>query len=629
MASVPAPTKPNLETSSQASAPHQALIRVLLPYGLAVLAQLPMLLLYFKSLWERPHYQSFPFAIIASIAIVVIRWPYNSDQPFHRSLTSDLLLIIGLISAFVGVLFMEPWFAAFSVLMITTSLLARTFDPETKNSLWTCALPLFACLALPMNYDRIVITRLQAYSAGFTSQLLDLIGLGHHMDGTVINVPGMQQYGIEEACSGVVSFFTLLAVTAVFIVWARRIARPGPVATIVLLITGALLCLFDSTLGSLISFTNGYLFLAGIMLILIAALGFRAGILVMSAVFWALFMNTVRIFVIPISDSKLGFDLSHGFQHDLLGYAVLIIGALLILSTDQFLLFMFGPVESSEDSGQFSGAITRFWNGFLAGETDDETGRSRKRLTRRPMTNIDRKILWISAIIMVCFGLYQLIDVQRSYAKPNMKVQFFNSNTVVDYVENDMPTEIGGNWKVIDYLSEDRSRGSDLGERSDIWQFQAPRCVAVTSIDQTFPGWHELTTCYKNQGWELQGRKRVDPPKDENGESWPYIEARFIKRTGETGYLLFSHFDAFGRSVDAPDRWGSLNSLMIRARNRLSERIRANLFQGEIYQTQVFLRSYSKLDDDVKAEVNDRYLAIREVMRAKFVEKRQVVTPEP
>ena len=629
MATASASTKQKLETSPQASNPNQTLIRVLLPYGLAVLAQLPMLLLYFKSLWERPHYQSFPFAIIASIAIVVIRWPHNSDQPFHRSRTSDFLLIGGLISAFVGVLFMEPWFAAFSVLLVTTSLLARTFDPETKNSLWACSLPLFACLALPMNYDRIIITRLQAYSAGFTSQLLDLIGLGHHMDGTVINVPGMQQYGIEEACSGVVSFFTLLAVTAVFIVWARRIARPGSVATVVLLIVGLLLCFFDSTLGSLISFTSGYLSLIGVTMLLVAAIGFRAGILVMSAVFWALFMNTVRIFVIPISDAKLGFDLSHGFAHDLLGYAVLVIGALLILSTDQFLLFMLGPVESSEDSGQFSGAITRFWNGFLAGEKDDENNRSRKNLTRRPMTNIDRKILWTSAILIACFGLYQLIDVQRSYAKPNMKVQFFNSNTVVDYVENDMPSTVGGNWEVIKYLSEDRTRGSDLGQRSDIWQFKAPRCVAVTSIDQTFPGWHELTTCYKNQGWELQGRKRIEGPADENGESWPYIEARFIKPTGETGYLLFSHFDAFAQPVDAPERWGSLNSLVIRAQNRLSHRIRANLFQGEVYQTQVFLRSYSKLSDEVKAEVNERYLTIREIMRDKFIEKKQIVTPEP
>lgn len=635
-ASAPAKKDKPVDTSSLSSQ-RQTWMKILLPYGLAIVAQLPMLLLYFKGLWERPHYQSFPFAIIAAAALAFMRWPFNAEMPFHRSLASDVLLIIGLISAFIGLLFVEPWFAAFSVLMIITSLLARTYDGETKNSLWTCALPLYVCLALPMNYDSIVITRLQAYSAGFTSRLLDLIGLGHHMNGTVINVPGMQQYGVEEACSGIVSFFTLLAITAVFIVWSRRISTPRPVTTVMLLITGALLCVFDLSIGSLVSASDttitgmfrfivslqGYLMLTGLALMLISVLGFRAGVLIMSAVFWALFMNTVRIFLIPVSDYMLGFDLSHGIAHDLLGYTVLTIGALLIFSTDQFLMFLFGPVEATEDSaGQFGRSITKFWNSFLAGNTDEESTTRRKSRSRKPVSGMGRKLIWAVAILMVGFGLFQLVDVQRSFAQPNLKFRFFDADVTVDYEENDVPQELEGNWKQVSYQTEDRTQGSDLGQRSDVWQFQAPRCLAAASIDQTFPGWHELTTCYKNQGWELQTRKRIAPEPKEGEIHWPYIEAHFVKNTGEKGYLLFSHFDAFGEPVDAPDKWGSLNSFIIRARNRFSHRIRANLFQGEIYQTQVFLRSFNRLDEDVQAEVNDRYLKLREIMRAKYKEKR-------
>ena len=69
------------------------------------------------------------------------------------------------------------------------------------------------------------------------------------MNGTVVQVPGHESYGIEQACSGVQSFFTLLFIAVVFIVVFRR-----PL--------------------------------------------FRSIILIGSAVFWALFMNTVRIFLI-------------------------------------------------------------------------------------------------------------------------------------------------------------------------------------------------------------------------------------------------------------------------------------------------------------------------------------------
>ena len=44
-------------------------MKILLPYGLAIAAQLPLLFLYFRGLWAKPHYQSFPFVIIAAIVL--------------------------------------------------------------------------------------------------------------------------------------------------------------------------------------------------------------------------------------------------------------------------------------------------------------------------------------------------------------------------------------------------------------------------------------------------------------------------------------------------------------------------------------------------------------------------------
>ncbi len=603
--------------------------RVLLPYGLAILAQLPMLLLYFRELWGRPHYQPFSIAILATIGLAFYRWPANQEEPFYRSLASDILLVLGVGAAFLGLVYVEPWFSALSLMLIVTSLLARTMDKESGGTLWSCALPLYVYLVLPFGLDFRLITRLQQYSAMYTSRMLDLAGLGHHLNGTVIKVPGQQEYGIEQACSGVQSFFTLLLVAVIFIVMSRRLNVPRIGPAILSMIVGVS-CFVFSAMPFISAGWSEALLLIGVGFLFQSVLGFRAAALILSAVFWAVFMNTIRILVIPLSEFLLDLDLSHGLAHDVLGYSALGLGILLLFSTDQFLLFVFGPVEpSSGESGPFGSSITRFWNGVLSGS--NEEGQSERRKKRRgwqPITKRGRTFIWVSAGLMVAFGIWQFTDVQRSYAQTDeMLVRFFDDNVMVDFAKDDMPENFDS-WKQVNYEMEQRFIGSDLGQRSDVWQFRSPTVAAVVSLDQTFPGWHELTTCYQNQGWKLveNGRVRkypselVDVPE---GDQWTYIEAKFEKNTGEKGYLLFSHFDAVGEGMNAPENWGTLNSFLIRAKNRMSHRIRAQLFQGEAYQIQIFLTSFKDLDAEMIEEVNLRYLEIREQIRERFKERRK------
>ena len=611
--------------------------KILLPYGLALLAQFPMLILYFRRLWHLPHYQPFAIAILATIGIALYRWPFDKEQPFRRSLASDFLLVLGLCFAFMGMLFVEPWFAALSAMLIVTSLFARTIDREIQTSLWPCALPLFVYLTLPFNSDVRLITTLQRYSAIYTSRLLDLFGLGHHMDGTVIKVPGLKEYGIEQACSGVQSFFTLMLVAVVFIVMSRRLKVPNAAAGLASFI-GAIVCFILATTILDLPGWREFFILSAVGFLFTTVFGFRAAALILSAVFWAVFMNTLRILLIPIADSMFGMDLSHGMSHDLLGYGALALGILMLFSTDQFLLFLFGPVEiTSGESGPFGRVITRFWNSALSGTEDEEGNRRRKkRRNDGTISKAGRTLIWAIAGIMIAMGLWQFVDVQRSLARSDLQVRFFDADVTMEYERDDIPDVINGpmqqgnEWKRVHFETQDRSIGSDLGERSDVWQFRSNSCAAVASLDQTFPGWHELTTCYKNQGWKLveNGRKKVRPvdilgPAGADNK-WTYIEAKLEKKTGEKGYLLFSHFDAFGNGVDAPENWSTFNSIMIRARNRMSHRIRASLFRGEVYQAQVFLSSFNELSPDVKQEVNERYLKIRDELRGRFIEKKKL-----
>ena len=594
-------------------------MRTALPYIVAIGAQVPMFLLFLRQMMSKTHYQTVWLALIATAAIIYLRWPREERVPFRESFVSNLLLIVGLAMGAGSVLFVNTWFCAASVMTLLTSYLLRVVDNQTRKSLWTAALPLFVFLPLPNGWDIRLITGLQRSSAWFTSRILDLLGLGHFLDGTAIRVPGKPGYGVAEACSGVQSFFTLLFIAILLMVVYRRINN-NTVGGVILGFLGIVACIVASLAGAQFNLV----FYIGLALLLWGILGFRSMALVFAAVFWAMFINVLRILLIPVLDVNGIVDLTSGFGHVLLGWGALAVGVLLLLSTDQLLLFLFGPVD--QETGQSSPMgklITKFWNRLVSGQEEDEDERKKKRKAV-PVSENSHRLAWIVAGILALGGLFQLSDVARAYSQPSLKVRFFDADITQPMEELDLPKQVE-NWTLFDggYSFDERDSGADLGRRSDTWQFRAPRCNATISFDQTFPGWHELTTCYRNQGWKLVPESRnvvrVDPAI-EGEPGWHYVEARFIQNTGERGYLLFSLFNGAGEPMDPPIVAGGFKSIMTRASNRLTNRVRRSLFSSEAYQTQVFVQHYGELDPPVVDEIRDRYLTIRETLRQRFIE---------
>ncbi len=557
--------------------------RTVLPYGIAIIAQLPLLLLYYKWLWNRPHYASwFAFAILATAGLTWVRWPRDGRQVFKESMWSNLLAIIGVVAGLAGVAFVEPWFAALSVFTLLASLLARTIDRDTGRSLWIVTLPLFMSLAIPGNYDIELITMLQTTSAHLTSRLLDLASIGHYMPGTVIETP-TAKYGVEEACSGVQSFFLLIFVAVTYCVWLRR-----PF--------------------------------------------FRSLLLFISAMVWSVFMNCLRIFLIPVFHQNYGIDLAKGIQHDLLGWSTMAMGILLVLSTDQFLMFLFGPVDAETgSSGPMGRSITKVWNSLIAGEKDDDETKKRRRSRNQPLSALSQGIAWTVAGLLVAGGLWAMVDIASSF-NSQKRITFFSNQEVIYPIGKDSMPETVKDWTQVDYQASERDAASDLGEHSELWNFRSPnRFFAFTSFDQTFPGWHELTRCYRNAGWILEDRiwKAWEEPtqEGETPKSWPYIEAHLSKPTGERGIVLFSLFDGEGEGYQPPREWSFLNYVISGARNRLGNRTRARLFQSEAYQTQVFVYGYGDITPAFRDEITDRYLEIREIMRREFLAAKNGETP--
>ena len=368
-----------------------------------------------------------------------------------------------------------------------------------------------------------------------------------------------------------------------------------------------------------------FMFYVGVALILWGLLGFRAMAIIYAAVFWAMFINVIRILLIPILDVNEVVNLTHGFGHILLGWGALAIGLTLLLSTDQLLLFLFGPVDTEMgEAGPFGKLITKFWNQLVSGQ--DSLGESDKKRRRRPkpVSASSTRLAWVVAGILAVGGIFQLTDVARGFSSAKT-VTFFDADITQAMAEGDLPKQLQ-NWSRVEtdgYMFQTRDRGSDLGRRSDVWQYRAPSCNAIVSFDQTFPGWHELTTCYRNGGWILAPGNRVvlkTPPTEEEEKPWDIVEAVFEKPTGEKGYLLFSHFNGVGQPEPAPVNIGTIESFLTRIKNRLSNRIRRSLFSSETYQVQVFVQHYGELEPAVKKEILDRYVEAREALRQKFLE---------
>lgn len=559
---------------------------VLIPYLIGMAAQIPMLLLYFRNLWAKPHYQFFPVALIAIAVFAFFRWPAQQFT-YRQSWFSLAMLFFGLVFGIAAWLYMEPWFAMACLFSLLASLLAMVPDTETEKSLVPISLLALICLTPPFGFDARLITWLQQVSARITTNMLDLVGYPHYMPGTVILAPGTQGFGIEEACSGVQSFFTLLFVAAFFIVFFRR---PW----------------------------------------------FRGLLLLASVVFWAIFMNSLRIFAIPIAQYLFRWDLAHGLPHALLGYTTLALGILMVYSTDQFLLFLFGPTERfADDETGYASRISRFWNYFISGNTETQ----RK---RRSWSSIGQKTMtttWVVAGLIGLAGLVTIFDVFRSLTQPELKIRLFETDVEIPLAKEDLPESVMGDWQLVEYKNETRSRGSDLGRVSNIWTYLSPdptaenraanpndqviRFLATFSFDQTFPGWHELTTCYKNQGWKINVRLRHAGSTDANEKSWPYVTARMSNSVGQYGFIVFSLFDSFGDALDAPGDWNVVQWLLRGATNRMRNRIRGSLFRGEAYQSQMFVSQFRPITPAMEEMIVAKYLEAREQVRKQFLLRRK------
>lgn len=407
----------------------------------------PWMFIHLSHLWRREHYQFFPMLLLAVLVLMKSRWADarpEASKTIVLKLSTPLLFtsVIALVAAF---WLNSPWMGYLSsVLML---LLIFRNVPFGRSAV----APLFVLLPLPFALDGELVHGLQRVSSRGASALLDSVGIQHLMSGNVLELPD-KTFFVEEACSGIGSVYLLLASAAVFASWKQlRLVVSVPLLT--------------------------------------------------AAVGWAVAGNTFRIFAVAYAHDRHQFDLSEGTRHDLLGSATYLVSLILLLMTEQALLFLLEPVgamASSESSGsrlrQLAVSVGRLWDRItytdpeLRAQRYLEQGISGFRMSTALFLVTIANLLFFGCVANAWHFRSDLVQLAARY-KPELFAKF-QAQTI-----SEMPTDLVMQpFEKLEPVVFDRIGGLSTNEPA----------TPVSPVDSAIPGTHSSVSIEQTKSWMFQ-----------------------------------------------------------------------------------------------------------------------------
>ncbi len=463
-------------------------LRTNLFWGATLLSPLPFLCLYLSDLLRISHYQFIPVLIIVILLLIYQRWDKVSRLKVDHITRWGLAAGFGL--TLIGGLLVSPFVVALGFVTLVGNWLRNHHDVESGKSLlpiWPLA---FLMLRLPLSLDNRFLYFLQKKSATLSSFALDLLGVIHNRRGNIFELP-RQTLFVEEACSGVQSFFALLFSSILIAVWFRR---------------------------------------SSVLLPLYAAWAAVA----------ALAMNTIRIVIIALGSDWYGVDLSSGTLHEILGYFCLACGILVVASGDRIFRVAAFPITETKKSLSYN-PIERAWNYLLK-----ESPPIANAMTDSVLHTFKWGMISVVSLSLCVLGV-QLFGYLRNARAPDFKASL-STDLIFDSTD-DFVREIAGEYSVVDYQKDRRSTVGDekYGLNADIWKLNVKGVDATLAICQSYGEWHDLNICYEADGWvQLENEVSQDP------NSWPFVSSRWKDNKGHSGFLLFSGIDSMGEVLDPP-----------------------------------------------------------------------------
>ncbi len=533
-----------------------------LPLIIVFLPFLPMLVMHGVTLWAKPHYQFFPLVLIGTAVL-----GYFAIQRQGR-LNPGRYQVVALFFGFISLMglaagaFLQSSLIAFGSFLIGSMAFIYSWGGKGLVRRWLPAwIFMWLIVPPPFNWDSDFIFWLKLKTANWTGYVLDVFGILHVMEGNTVIVPPYSKLAVEDACSGIHSFFAIITCALFFVFWFGR-----PILHAILLIAGSIV--------------------------------------------WVLAANCARVVLIAVAQVRFNIDLAHGLRHDILGFVIFLFLVLLTLSLDRLLCFLF------ESTYSFM-ALFRKGRMVLSKMMEAQKKKIDLGTTRWPGLSVTwvyaKPIMAIALLLTITnFGLAGLGLIEVAAPSDAKLVDSLNKLTE-PMMPGRIDTVVGGvsnSWERVSFLvPEERPVDDKLGRFSRIWYYRTKEMDQPISFATDFPfrAGHDLTICYTAAGWQRLDDELItlDLP---GGEKDYYVRATFRKPDGQHGLLYFSMMDEYGKP-QIPRFRASENALQNRVR-RLREMLQRK--QTDIrYQVQVFAQAYSIINSAESEHLKQLFLSAR------------------
>ncbi len=517
---------------------------------------IPMLVGHFRRLWDSSQYQFFPLLIAVIFFLLIERGmrldSYKKIEISGISLTSTLL---GLLLLLASVLIDTPNVAMFAFMVLTGGFVWQSSN-RTNGVFWGPWLLGWLLVQLPGFIERSITQSLQLFSSKVSGILLDRLGINHLMSGNVLHLPGQDLF-VDEACSGIVSLFSIVSVGAMYVLWSRYAVM-------------------------------------------------RAWILIGVGVACAILLNVLRITIIAVADQWYELDLVHGGPHTLLGIALFGVTLGVFYCCDNVLGKLLWPIPE-ELAGKKFGRLERYWN-RVTESSSSPARRSKREVGGSDLSNgkVPQSAVVAFSILIFAIWVGRTALIQNSSVETNVA----GEPVVVEQIDKRL---LGEDREDVSYEYISRERLDPTGEFSKVFRIKAQPAYDL-SIDYPFNSqWHELTNCYELAGWAITNRRVVDGV--EQGIE-PWVEVDFSNPTGQVGFLLFSLVDTEGTPTYTPDKSSLVKWVYFEMGRRLSKGL-----GGKTIQFQSWCPTDLELTLEQKAELTKEFLEFREAAMVKMFEE--------
>lgn len=390
--------------------------------SLWILGNAILLYHHFSHTLVKPHYQ---YVLLLPPLVAFLLWQRSDAERLRFGRPSRwwaVLWVIPLVMLAAASWLFSPWIAmAALVLLGPITCVAVGGFPLWKTTWGVWMLTAFL-LPLPLRMDERLIVALRDLATRVTSRILDYFGVLHMISGNVVELPEKKLF-VADACSGIHSLFVLMAVAATVSVWNYR----GPIATTLLLIVSFGLVMVE---------------------------------------------NVLRLFTVSMS-IRVGYDLSEGVGHQILGFVLFAFSLSMILSFDQWIAFWSIPRRSKMHSSSAGKGVS-------------------VRLTP-----------FVGMGIVSCF-LLPIQWLKMPDEIPSLTGGFTADIEITELGKEFLPAERNG-FTLLEFEKIVRVQDDPFGHYSQVWRYAGGTTEVVFSLNYSYRAIHDACLCYRNTGWNVGG----------------------------------------------------------------------------------------------------------------------------